>query len=108
MRQGIVYVGGVRAGLLTEQKNGQFTFDYDEGYNGKCVCLTMPTDTKHYELPYLFPFFSNLLSEGEKREFQSKLLKIDKDDDFGFLLETASYDTIGNVTVKKADYEEQI
>lgn len=105
MRQGIVYVGDVRAGLLTEHQDGHFTFDYDEGYSGKSICLAMPTETQHYESPYLFPFFSNLLSEGENREFQSKLLKIDRDDDFGFLLETASYDTIGNVTVKKADYE---
>lgn len=106
MRRGIVYVGGVRAGLLTEHQDGHFTFDYDEEYSGRGVCLAMPRENHHYESAYLFPFFSNLLSEGENREFQSKLLKIDRDDDFGFLLETAAYDTIGNITVKNADNEE--
>ena len=47
-----------------------------------------------------FPFFSNLLSEGENRKFQSAVLKIDENDDFGILLATANYDTIGCVTVK--------
>ena len=34
------------------------------------------------------------------RQMQSQLLRIDPDDDFGILLATAQYDTIGAVTVK--------
>lgn len=45
------------------------------------------------------PFF-NMLSEGENRKLQSQLLHIDAADDFGILLATARYDTIGAVTVK--------
>lgn len=35
-----------------------------------------------------------------KTTLQSQLLHIDADDDFGILLVTASYDTIGSVTIK--------
>ena len=41
-----------------------------------------------------------MLSEGENREMQAGILRIDKDDDFGILLATAGFDTIGAVTVK--------
>jgi serine/threonine-protein kinase HipA len=41
-----------------------------------------------------------MLSEGENRALQSAVLHIDKDDDFGILLETAQYDTAGAVTVR--------
>jgi len=41
-----------------------------------------------------------MLSEGENRQIQSQLLHIDAEDDFGILLATAQYDTIGAVTVK--------
>ncbi|MDE6715186.1 MAG: HipA N-terminal domain-containing protein, partial [Muribaculaceae bacterium] len=49
---------------------------------------------------FLFPSFANILSEGENRQIQSQLLHIDVNDDFGILLETCQYDTIGAVTVK--------
>ena len=41
-----------------------------------------------------------MLSEGENRQTQSRLLHIDSDDDFGILLATAQNDTIGAITVK--------
>ena len=41
-----------------------------------------------------------MLSEGVNRELQSTQLKIDEEDDFGLLLATAQYDTIGAITVK--------
>ena len=41
-----------------------------------------------------------MLSEGENRQIQSQLLRIDPDDDFGILLATCSTDTIGAITVK--------
>lgn len=64
------------------------------------VCLAMPVSNKEYRSPYLFPYFFNMLSEGENREMQAGILRIDKDDDFGILLATAGFDTIGAVTVK--------
>jgi serine/threonine-protein kinase HipA len=41
-----------------------------------------------------------MLSEGANREMQSRMLRIDEKDDFGILLATAQYDTIGAITVK--------
>jgi HipA-like protein len=68
--------------------------------NAVPVSLTLPLSDKPYHSKVLFPFFFNMLSEGENRDLQSRLLHIDKDDDFGILLATAQYDTIGAVTVK--------
>ena len=52
---------------------------------------------------HLFPYFFNMLSEGENRQIQSRMLHIDEDDDFGILLATAQMDTLGAVTVKPID-----
>lgn len=104
MRQGKVYVKNTYAGLLTEVDMEHYTFVYDDDYlmssQAEPVSLTMPLSQKEYISDSLFPFFSNLLSEGENRKYQSYLLRIDEEDDFGILLATANYDTIGCVTVK--------
>jgi len=49
---------------------------------------------------FLFPFFSNMLSEGVNRKLQSTQLRIDEQDSFGLLLATAQSDTIGAITIK--------
>jgi serine/threonine-protein kinase HipA len=54
---------------------------------------------EHYS-KFLFPFFFNMLSEGSNRLVQSKMLRIDENDHFGILLETAQTDVPGAVTVK--------
>jgi len=104
MRQGKVYIKGLYAGLLTEENNQHYTFVYDEDYlalpTAEAVSLTMPLSQKEYSSNILFPFFSNMLTEGDNRKFQSRILHIDEEDDFGILLATANYDTIGCVTVK--------
>jgi serine/threonine-protein kinase HipA len=41
-----------------------------------------------------------MLSEGVNRKLQSIQLKIDEEDNFGLLMATAQYDTIGAITVK--------
>lgn len=103
MRQCEVYVHDRKAGVLTEDENGySFTYDktYLQGKNNPPVSLTLPLQGEVYRSEHLFPFFFNMLSEGENREVQSKLLHIAPEDDFGILLATARYDTIGAVTVK--------
>lgn len=106
MRQGIVYVRGIRAGLITETDSGECVFAYDAGYllrsGALPVSLTLPLRPEPYHWPTLFPFFFNMLSEGANREAQSQLLHIDRDDDFGIMLATAHTDTAGVVTVKPA------
>ena len=104
MRRCEVYLHGINAGMLTEEDNGEYTFTYDSSYLEKedypSVSLTLPLREEPYRSTVLFPFFFNMLSEGENRKLQSQLLHIDAEDDFGILLATARYDTIGAVTIK--------
>ena len=103
MRQCEVYLHDIRAGLLTEEDNGEYVFAYDSPYVADKmppVSPTMPLREEPYRSPYLFAVFFNMLSEGENRQTQSQLLHIDSDDDFGILLATAQNDTIGAITVK--------
>lgn len=104
MRQCEVYVHSIRAGVLIENDNREYIFAYDASYlsdeKNPPVSLTLPLRKEPYHSPHLFPFFFNMLSEGENRQIQSRLLRIDAEDDFGILLATARYDTIGAVTIK--------
>lgn len=104
MRKCGVYVNGIEAGILVETDTPrEYTFKYGKDYLDKrlpAVCLAMPLREEEYRSRVLFPFFFNLLSEGENRSTQSSLHHIDQDDDFGILLATAQYDTVGSVTVK--------
>lgn len=103
MRKCDVYVNGYKAGILIESENPrEYIFKYNKDYiksKRPPVCLSMPSNEEEYRSHRLFPFFSNLLSEGENRLIQASLHHIDKDDDFGILLATARYDTVGAVTV---------
>jgi HipA-like protein len=104
MRQGEVLINGIRAGVITEDDNKEYLFSYDTPYllgtNNPPVSLTLPLRNEPYHSHVLFPFFFNLLSEGENRKIQSQLLRIDPEDDFGIMLRTCSHDTIGAVTIK--------
>ena len=104
MRQCEVYIHNCKAGILTENSRDDYEFNYDKDYldrqDAVPVSLTLPLSKTVYRSKVLFPFFFNMLSEGDNRELQSRLLHIDKDDDFCILLATAQYDTIGAVTVK--------
>lgn len=100
MRACKVYVHDTEAGILKETDNKEYVFTYHESYQGEPVCLAMPVRQKPYHSDHLFPYFFNMLSEGANRQVQSTLLHIDEKDDFGIMLATAQYDTIGAVTIK--------
>lgn len=104
MRQCEVYLHGIMVGILTESDSREFTFSYDKTYllsdNCEAVSLTLPLRLEPYHSPYLFSVFANMLSEGANRKAQSQLMRIDADDDFGILLSTCQFDTIGAITVK--------
>jgi len=100
MRQCRVLVHDVEAGILQETDAGEYVFTYDGDYQGEPVCLAMSVRKEPYRSNHLFPFFYNMLSEGSNRQVQSMLHHIDENDDFGIMLATARYDTIGAVTVK--------
>lgn len=103
MRKCTVRIHGIEAGVLTENDNPrEYVFRYHKDYLAKKlppVSLSMPLREEEYRSEILFPYFFNLLSEGENRAMQASLLHIDKDDDFGILMATAGYDTVGAVTV---------
>lgn len=107
MRKAAVYRNGELVGTLTEEDRKSYLFSYDNGWYADSskppVSLTMPKTQQEYRSPYLFPLFFNMLSEGVNRRLQSQRLKIDEEDHFGFLLATASTDTIGAVSVKQLD-----
>lgn len=104
MRKVAVYRNGFLAGVLSEKDSRSYVFRYDDNYfndtNMPSISLTLPKTKKEYLSDYLFPFFFNMLSEGVNRKLQSVQLKIDEDDHFGFLMQTAQFDTIGAITIK--------
>lgn len=104
MRSAKVYMKGIEAGIITENDNGSYSFEYNPEYFANTsmpeVSLTLPKTQVRFTSDYLFPFFFSLLSEGANKETQCRMLKIDEKDFFGLLLATTSNDTIGAVTVK--------
>lgn len=104
MRKAEVYRNGILAGTLLEENRNSFIFRYDNAYfkdeKQPAISLTIPKSKQQYHSKYLFPFFFNMLSEGMNRKLQSIQLKIDKKDNFGLLLATARFDTIGAITIK--------
>lgn len=71
MRRCEVYLHGIKAGMLTKEDSGEYTFTYDSSYLEKedypSVSLTLPLREEPYRSTVLFPFFFNMLSEGENR-----------------------------------------
>jgi len=107
MRAMEIYRNGTLAGILTEENRQHFVFRYDDIYfndvTKPAISLTLPKTQKQYSSDFFFPFFSNMIAEGENKKLQSRLLKIDENDQFGLLMSTATADTIGNITVRKID-----
>lgn len=90
------------AGQLTELVEGRaYRFQYESGYSGPPISLTMPVQ----DAPYLFdefpPFFDGLLPEGFLLEALLRQKKLDRNDKFGQLLAIGA-DTVGAVTVQEA------
>lgn len=104
MRSGEIYVNGIKAGILKEESGKGFMFQYYPAYlenkDSKPASLTLPLREQPYHSEYLFPAFANMLSEGENRRIQARLFHIDPEDDFGIMLETCCFDTIGALTIK--------
>lgn len=104
MRAMEIYRNGKLAGILTEENRQHFVFMYDEIYfndaANPAISLTLPKTQKEYSSEFLFPFFYHMLSEGVNRKLQCTQLRIDEEDNFGLLMATGRYDTIGAITVK--------
>jgi serine/threonine-protein kinase HipA len=109
MRKVEVYRNGILAGILTQESQKKFVFEYEDNYftnsTQPAISLTFPKNQKKYSSQFLFPFFFNMLSEGVNRKLQSTHLRIDESDNFGLLMATAQKDTIGAITVKPIQNE---
>ncbi len=107
MREIEIYRNGTLAGTLSEVNRQHYVFRYDEKYfidtKKPAISLTLPKTQQEYSSPFLFPFFSNMIAEGENKKIQSRLLKIDENDQFGLLMSTAKADTVGNISIRKPD-----
>jgi HipA-like protein len=104
--KGAVYNNGVLTGYLEKTGNGylfRYTDNYYQNKENPPISLTLPKTKQQYESDTLFAFFQGLLSEGVNKDIQCRLLKIDENDDFTRLLQTAGDDTIGAITVKPVD-----
>lgn len=105
-RQGHVFANGELAGMLTQYKGTNGNEWYSFEYNTEYINQGRPPIGYHFALthtPYkhdvLYPFFTNLVSEGWVRVFQANKSRLDKRDDFGLLLANGG-DLIGAISVK--------
>ena len=103
-RRAAVYYNQVLAGSLEKTVSGTYIFSYDARYLADpslpAISLSFPKRESAYQAQKLFPFFFGLLSEGVNKQTQCRLLRIDENDHFSLLLQTAGADTIGAVTIK--------
>ena len=101
MRTAKVFVCGTEAGFLSEVIfEKEYGFEYNAGYTGYPVSLTMPLNRKIYVFSTFPPFFDGLLPEGNQLEGLLKQGKVDRNDLFSQLLMVGN-DMVGAVTVKE-------
>ncbi len=102
MKQAIVYLRDVKAGVLTEDENG-YTFRYDVAFlasdKAEAISLTLPLTDKPFHEKVLFPFFDGLIPEGWLLDIAEKSWKIDARDRMSLLL-VCCKDCIGAVGVE--------
>ncbi|MEI8085857.1 MAG: HipA N-terminal domain-containing protein [Paludibacter sp.] len=107
MREAKVLFKDEEAGILTQHDDGSFTFSYHDIWlankDKPSISLTLPKSEQQFHSKFLFPFFFNMLPEGSNKQVICKLNKIDTADDFGLLMITAKYDSIGAVRVIKTE-----
>ena len=99
MRKAQVFFDKCSAGILTEEDNGRYVFEYAKDYTGPAISRTMPREKKRFEFNGFPAFFDNFLPEGQNLEAFLKREKIDSKDYFAQLLTTGS-NLVGAVTVK--------
>jgi len=105
MRASKVFYKEEFAGILTQNDDGSFHFEYNENWisdeSKPSISLTLPKNEIEFSSEFLFPFFYHLLPEGANKRIVCKTYKIEEDDVFGILLHTSKYDTIGAITLQR-------
>ncbi len=104
-RKAKVHYNDQLAGYLSETETGfQFVYASDYLRTGRAISVSLPLQSEPYESRNFFSFFQGLLPEGWYLNIVSVTEKIDLNDSLGLLLATGG-DTIGAVTVQKAESE---
>jgi len=107
MRAAKVLYKNEEAAVLSQLDDGTFVLRYTDAWfnNGDkpAISLSLPKTQQEYQSYFLFPFFYNLLPEGSNKQVVCYHQRIDPSDDFGLLLTTAKYDTIGAIRTVKAE-----
>ncbi|MCG3734345.1 HipA N-terminal domain-containing protein [Vibrio cincinnatiensis] len=80
-----VLLYGKFCGVLSQNEQG-FLFEYEPGYRGRSLSLSMPVADGPFESKELHPFFLSLAPEGWLKKRYSELQKIDENDPLGMLL----------------------
>jgi serine/threonine-protein kinase HipA len=107
MRSAKILYKDQEAAVITQHDDGSFTFRYNDSWmadrSKPGISLTLPKTEQEVHSKYLFPFFYNMLPEGRNKQVACQLNRIDLSDDFGLLMTTANYDSIGAVRVIKIE-----
>ncbi len=107
MRKAKVLFREQEAGVITQHDDGSFTFRYNDNWVADiakpAISHTFPKEQQEFHSQSLFPFFYNMLPEGSNKDAVCKQNRIDMEDDFGLLLATAMYDSIGAVKIVKQE-----
>ena len=106
MKQAVVFLRGIKVGILTEDENG-YTFEYNlTSADAEAVSLTLPLSDKPYRDKVLFPFFDGLIPEGWLLDIAENNWKIDARDRMSMLIACCK-DCIGAVGVEPIINEEE-
>lgn len=103
-----VFYNGRLAGYLSENRQApsslRYTFRYVDAYRldatTRPIALSFPKNEADYTADVLFPFFYNMLAEGDNRRLQCQVFRIDEQDFMTLLARTAQHETIGPITVR--------
>ncbi len=99
MKRAKILIHNQSAGILSQLEDKSYTLQYDDGYSGASISLTLPVRDKPYFFKTFPPFFDGLLPEGQQLEGLLKQRKIDKGDYFSQLIAVGK-DLVGAVTVE--------
>ena|ERR1700744_1865088 len=110
MRKAAIYYKDLLAGLLTETDEGDYIFQYDEGYvksyPRQFITFTMPVMMETFKDRRLFSFFEGLIPEGWLLDIAAKSWKINQNDRMGLLL-ACCRNCIGAVSVQPIEEQNE-
>lgn len=105
MQIGDVFRNGAHVGTIKKLNDATYEFFYLQSYlnneDALPISVQFPLRQEPYTSPELFPFFFNMLAEGNLREMQCRSMRIDEQDHFARLLRTTGNNTIGAITIRE-------